>query len=751
MQAYPPTQGETIGETTKASQPSAAARPPHSNPLQKYPRRAIEKATALREAFAQHFNARHGDAVLTQAEIERRGVEDYRREIGHLISPRHWRRLLERIVQNDGGKHEFGRLELYVFDRRPARPTASRGKCFGLDFADLQGWINSLADFNNPTSPERDSLWRSAFDLVEMATSEGVPHARAKRLTVGYLWHHGPRLATTASALWRSFERKYVKWLDTNQVADGRIEANKQKRAPLLEDWERDLLVQRAVFGHNGYLPPAWRQCYPSLSEQIRARYSRFGDRKAGGKGTRKAYCPKAIYHQVAGEIRMLMPHHRGPRQARLAGACLQRDWSGLFAGDSFSTDDKTLEIYYAVPAEPGGKSDWRAIRGQYFPFVDERSKKILSHILTDSSAPVALEVRCGLGRTMADVGIPRRFIKLECGFVFKKSRLLGGGEKVNPWAEASETFATRLGIRIRHSLPGNPRGKIVENILALLTRRFPDEAMFVGRCEQEIKYERVQAAIRDVNEGRKHPHQVGMLFAKEWDDRLEKIGREYNAEVQESRVIGGNAIVSMSPDDAWEKLQPRNAAGKVISLDVLPKDLKYLLWHKEVRPVTRNGIRLKIGRVDYLYRGEATGELVGQPVMVWFDPEQPTEICITDMRGENVRTVPKAPDPLPVYDATPEEMRVACASVNAQNSYAKLRYRLLASTYNPPVRPILADPAAVDKGRQMQEQRAETRRELAANAKRDAQQLDAERQADLEEREARARAYEMEHFLECL
>lgn len=455
------------------------------------------------------------------------------------------------------------------------------------------------------------------------------------------------------------------------------------------------------MFKHEGDLDTAWAECAlaAKLSDTILARYP-----LPTGK---RARCPRAIRRQVAAEIAAMMPHHRGPRQARLNGAYITRDWSGVFAADWFSSDDVTLPVYYYLPDGAG----WFILtRGQFLPLIDVKSKRILEFVLIDGKTYNAVAVRSLINRVGARFGLPRRGFHFERG-IWADAKLLGGGTAL-PWEEVESTFAERLGLKIHHSLPGNARAKVIENVIGRFQALLAGEPGYVGRNEMVVKFERVQSAKRDVEARRVHPAEAGFLSAEQWVDRLHELCAAYNAKPQASHVMGGY----MSPDDAWEKLQPRDVEGMVDPLMKLPGELRYLLAsHCLPLTVTRNGLRVPIGK-GYTYRNEITSALQGQSVLAFFDPEDVDSLCVTDLKRENVWTVPREVCP-PAFDATPEQLAAANASMNSQTGYARARYSQLRAKYSPPVRVNLVDPATLETGRQMEAGRAAARSDGARNA----------------------------------
>src|SRR6266849_4515421 len=129
-------------------------RPPH--PLSELCKEAIERASLLQRALAAAL-ARMNDVDLTSADFERLGVEDYRKTFGHRISTRHWRRLLKRTLDRDGGAENWSRLEIYLDDSPARKPELrKRGLYTPIALRPLQELISSLENPAAPTEMERN-------------------------------------------------------------------------------------------------------------------------------------------------------------------------------------------------------------------------------------------------------------------------------------------------------------------------------------------------------------------------------------------------------------------------------------------------------------------------------------------------------------------------------------------------------------------------------------------------------------------
>jgi hypothetical protein len=543
----------------------------------------------------------------------------------------------------------------------------------------------------NPNPNEIAQLWHTAFETVETLTKAGKAEKKIKRGLIRYLAQHTNFLSRNEATLHWSFNRKLEHWRMNGRIAsclvDGRIEANAKRRVQLPNE-DRDKVITAAL-KHGGEVAPAWRECLErgDLSPEINQRYLL--------NPARKSHVPAAVARDVGPEAKLLLPHFHGPRQAKLNGAYIERDWSKVGAGDWFSSDDFTLEVYFYLPDKDG-----RLVlsRGQFLPMVDERSKRILDFVLVPEKNYTGINVRTLINKVCDRYGLPRCGIHLENG-IWRKSQLVGGAV---PIGEVKMNFADRLGIRLTHAQPGNARSKIVENIGKLLQARLRGEPGWVGRNEQVLKIERVQRAKLDVEAGRRHPAEAGFLSLDQWVKRLTELCEAYNATPQDSKVMGGN----MSPDEAWRLLQTRSGSGKVEPLAKLHESCRYLLaTHIRQVRIGRNGIKLPASLGGGNYKNEVTGQLERSEVKIYFDLEIPELLSIVSDDRRQVFTVPLVPS-CPAKDASPEEISAAQAAVSAHTQYARQRISKLRSDYMPPTRGGGLDPNTSAIGREMQAQK---------------------------------------------
>ena len=560
------------------------------------------------------------------------------------------------------------------------------------------------------TLKEVAMVWQTVFEAFEAALAAGREERRFKRALIQWLNREAPFLAGSRE----TFNRKLREWRTAGRqpgaLVDRRAEANFARRAKLPTE-DRDRLIATALVKHAGEIAPAWRELRAGNQLSGAARYL--------ANPSRKSYVPGTIRRDVGPEVQTLLPQQRGPRQARLNGAYIIRDHSGYAAGDWFTSDDFTLEVYFWILDSEGRPV---LTRGQWLPLVDCRSIRILEFLLIPEKRYTGMHIRTLINYVGERVGLPRRGYHFEGG-TWKHSKLVGGAV---PSGDVELNFAERLGLRIIHSLPGNARAKIVENVGKLFQASLRDVPGWVGNNEQAKVHEAEQAAKRDVEAGRKHPADAGFLSYDQFLEVLHRKCEAYNAEPQESRNMGGNEVVIASPDETWQREQARDAAGEVVGLVKLPEDCRYLLAaHAERYRIGRNGITLRKSFGGGTYRSTALALLQGREVTVYFDPELPETISIMT-EEKQILTVPRLA-PVAAFDASPEELAEAMASKAEWNRAQRARLSNLKSTYLPPARANLVDPrmAAIGQdiaagqakqtARQQAEQTLETRgRDLA-------------------------------------
>ena len=171
----------------------------------------LTKANSLKCALLPSLQRQF---VLTQADFERDGVTDYEKIFGVRISTKHFRQLVKRTVERDGGQENWERIELYL-PKKPARKQA-------LPEAKLQ--FHSLVSvLSSGATP--DEIWKAAFKIREELVKAGNDPARVDRQLRALLIERAPSLAPTPDALLKTYGRRHDRW-QSAQPFDKRAEAN---------------------------------------------------------------------------------------------------------------------------------------------------------------------------------------------------------------------------------------------------------------------------------------------------------------------------------------------------------------------------------------------------------------------------------------------------------------------------------------------------------------------------------------------
>jgi hypothetical protein len=472
---------------------------------------------------------------------------------------------------------------------------------------------------------------------------------------------------------------------DAGSLVDGRKKRSGFNRAPELRREDRDALIAHAVLKCDGRVSQAWRELARrgALSEELLGYYL--------NNPASKSYCPTRIREAIKYEISMMDDIHHGPRQDKLNGAHVLRDWSSVSSLDWLCADDATLEVYFYLPDGQGG---FTLMRGQFLVMIDVRTTRILGFALQPEKNYNARVIRTLITKICDEHGLPRQGFYFERG-IWERSRILKGDPQADPlsWPE-TELGLRSLGLRFVHAKL--PRSKPVERVIGALQDLMEGELGYVGPDEKKEKFERVQEWKREVESGKIHP--AGHFYCfDEWVARLEEICTHYNSQPQDGKMTGG-----LSPDEAFQKYQPLDDPPLK-----LPANCRYLLaHHKRPLKVTSNGITLRFGKQVFNYRNEQTGHLRGQTVLAWFNPELPELLTVTDLNQDNAFCVARSQE-VPAMDAPGDLLNQELMRIEAHLSYARVRYRTLRAKFSTPFRRVIVDEQTARLGNEIQAQQA--------------------------------------------
>jgi len=394
-----------------------------------------------------------------------------------------------------------------------------------------------------------------------------------------------------------------------------------------------------------------------------------------------------------------------------LNGAYITRDWSDVAPGDWQQADDVTLEIYYWFEDASGIP---QVLRGQFLLMIDLRSLRILSFALHAENNYNAKVIRGLMLRTHDAYGLPRRGYAFEKG-IWKSSRLVKGREL--PKGDDIPHEETELGFRdfeleFRHAKL--PRAKPIERVIGLLQARLRDQPGWVGPNEMKEKFERVQERLLAVRAGSVHPSKF-FLQRDEWFERLQEVCDAYNNEPQQGQMLKG-----LSPRQFWEA--NFDYARPLMRLGA---GTRYLLAnHRRPEKVTRNGIRIVIGKENCNFKSHELGQHVGKVVQVYFDPEDMSSVFVLPDRNSKDALVVPRDRGIPAMDATDEQLRAAHEINAAVNQPARTVYAEIKTYFSkngpPPFRRELADDATVEMGRDIAAEQNAIRQEKTAQVQAD-------------------------------
>jgi hypothetical protein len=657
----------------------------------------LADATKLRTALLPALQ-RHSSPLLSGEDRARLGLADYQRAFGHTINERHWRRLIARTLQRDGGAEDFNRLELYLPDNPKPKADPARLLPHEADFKELRTTIQSFKDPAKPSAAEKSALWAQAFEIY--AASQKTGRKQLRRKLVKSLMRHAPWLAENEHALRVNFERKFNRWQKQGETPAALMDGRELKRgvptaAPIPQD-DRDRIVYTAAFECGGRVAQAKNQLVASGN---RSGLSAGTLELLANPRTRKSAVPKRIMRAVLPDVKAVSPYLLGKKAIDDATAHLERDYSKLASMQVVTADDLTAPIYFYVP---DGLGWYDLTRGQVLAFVDVRSWKIIAWSIQPERNYNSMVIRTLMNRVCASWGLPARWY-FERG-IWKNAKLVKG-ESPAGWNDGLSWPETQVGweqVGVRFVHATRARSKPVERVFGLIQDRMESVRGYCGRDERRDCPEGTKRAMDDVKARRvSHPGELFLSF-DEWETELGRIISEYNATSQDGEVLAG-----LSPNEAFETYWPN---------DNPPAKFDANCWHlvahyvKQV-PVTVNGICFRVGSKKYVYRNERTGQDRGKQVLAWFDPECPEYVCVTDLNRCNPYLVERSQKV--DFIAEPGDANYAhqLELVAGHNAYPKARFHTVKAKFAPTFRRNLVDVTTAELAQEIttQRQRMET------------------------------------------
>lgn len=661
-----------------------------SRPLGEHAPEAMEYAHCLQRALAFYIAYRN-DTGFRAGELLDRAARDWKDAFKKPATRRHVRRAIDRVLERDGGREEFSRLEIYLPDGKESARAEGKGT---EELPTLAEAVGVLPDVSALSSAEKATVWRAAMDDLGFLIDAGIGDKKAKRQILNFLVMRVPRLAETPEAARRQLDRKWKAYLQdgVSALADKRREKSGRKRfqrysGPESLSPDERLLLERAN-SVGGGISQAFRELHVGteiagghrlqFSEEFRATYS-FNPRAS------KSRVPHRLREKLRPLLRAIEPHNHGPKAARLSSPSIHRDWSGVAAGAYFQSDDETGNSYIWIQREEGEYEfkgmRFDVLRPQILPMVDVRTDYVLSVLLIPRRQYNSRDIRSLILQTCLDerIGLPFDGFYFE-GNIWQAKNL----HALVNWTEIDEAFSNSgINLRLRHAT--TPKAKIIERIFSQEQNFMQDLPGYAGRNEMTAGYERVKASLalmKRVGQPRKEEAAPWdhFLSADQYLDQLQRCYERFNAEPQNGKRLNG-----MSPAEAWEKLSGGRAH------HVVPNSLRYLLATEQTeKKVGREGINLPGRSGPRYFLNERLGALIGEKVIVRWNQEFPDHVVVvhpgSDPLGQSPFVV-EEDRPLPAIGASSEDFATARQARKEFLTPGRALFRMLNHGYGRTVR----------------------------------------------------------------
>ena len=515
----------------------------------------LSRAQKLRDVLKKIVSG--WDDKAEHPEFIRTGLQAYKKFFDHEVTPTHLRRLITRTIGRDGGRANWDRLELYLPDKVARRKEVKADVTGDGKWGVATTFAHHFKDPSNPSATEARVFWDALFDQAEGRIANGEKEKPVMREMRSYLKETIAFVKCDGRALEALVRRRLERWRcngrNAHAIGDRRAGNSGRKGPLLLIRYERFLRKLCArILQNEGQIARAWREARKEgwMPKAISTAYSHDWAKK-------KSYVPRAIHEAVGATLRAVRARHKG--------AYINRDYSRQPSGRVFQGDDFTFNHYFWIPDAQGNPmrdENGRPIltRGQSLVWVCARSHYIVTGTLVPAKSYTAIDILRSVKRLHEVYGLPE-ILYIENGRW--AARLIDGTREEDcvPWAEMILGLAPQ-GIHVRHTQPGNPRSKIIENIGGQLQNAMTRLRGYVGRGRGDCPPETTHH-LNLVKAGA-HPALYFYSMA-ELKVQLERVMNEFNREPQNGKMLNG-----LSPMQAFEKFRQAPPIK-------LPTELSYL------------------------------------------------------------------------------------------------------------------------------------------------------------------------------
>lgn len=584
------------------------------------------KAAMLREVLAPFLR----EALRPAAERDALIVARYGDTFSQVITPDYARKLYQRTLSRDGGRKDFGNLELYL----PDKPRPKAAPVWTVDastLADLLPALESrLASITTPGQPPKAvvrSAWHVAFEEYTRLVAQGTPEDRAARSVRDFLHARAPFLPRNRDTLLKSWNEKLPRFLARDGMPGALVDLRCHNGAKATIP-EADIARLRwsATTKHSGRLDCAWREEYDHLSETTRAHGNKLGR------------CPRFVTKAIN---RVLLDGLKARRQGKrylekMLGTVL-RSLDNVPAMYAWCMDDLTctLEVF---TRNADGTTSLNLI--QLIAVLDVRSRRVVGWAASLDAAPSAeLVCEAFLDAVRRTGKIPHHLF-LENGWVFGRAGNVIG--KRNESGDVVIAGLAEYGCQVHHFDPMTPTSKgELEKTFDLLQNRMERHPGFTGREQRHDapeQFRREQIEMRRKTNPR-DPSTCRYDFPQ-GIRAIEKIIADHNAAPQ------NGALQGMTPDEAFLNLQDRDNPPTW-----LPDKLHWLLAYKYRVVITHSGVAFSHFGNKLRVRGGqlASLERIGREYWAVLDSRGPD--CVTFMSLDFADVFTESLRPVVPYD----------------------------------------------------------------------------------------------------
>lgn len=369
----------------------------------------------------------------------------------------------------------------------------------------------------------------------------------------------------------------------------------------------------------------------------------------------------------------------QGPRAARLAGAFTPGAYDQLRAGEWFTSDDMTSNVYCWVEA-PNAKG-WRIAQAQILPVIDIATLRWLTvRVILREGGQYSSDDIWGLfGDVFDTFGLPARGFLLEGGH-WASNRIKG--HRTGLTDDERIGGLKSLGLDVRRSY--DPRSKHIEQCFNQLQYWFDRCPGYAGRDQRKQMPEQLKKQLAACEGGHNHPREF-ILHCSAFADRLQGVMEQMNNERNDGVILRGQ-----SPLEKWADHEP--------ALTLLPEEAKWLYRSQASAVlVSRNGFRVTLGSgakqlVHYYDNPALTVPLRGRRVWVYWNDHSPeSDASILDFTTRKHLGSAQWVRPVERFAGTDEQLAAEAKRKAAHMQVARTEARAMQPELQRKARPVVA------------------------------------------------------------